>query len=129
MLSSSAKELEHYKRVRNTFEGPSKDEASKAGPLASNRVPVHAVDGHLEPPVLNTRPKMKTRTSTAKPKVSLDHKGRGKGKAAQWHSDDDDDDDAYVTSNDFVGTPESKKSGVNGAFGDVAKYDDEELYQ
>ncbi|KAF6231437.1 hypothetical protein HO173_010398 [Letharia columbiana] len=54
-------------------------------------------------------------------------KGKGKGKATQWDSDDDDDDDAYVTSNDFAGTPERKRSGVNG-FGDVGGNDDEEIY-
>ena len=55
-------------------------------------------------------------------------KGKGKGKATQWDSDDDDDDDdAYVTSNDFVGTPEWQRRIING-FGDVGGDDDEEIY-
>jgi len=70
---------------------------------------------------------MKSRSSTVKPKQSSELKRKDKGKAAQWDSDDDDD-DAYVTSNDFAGTPERKGSGVIGAFGDVAADDDEEIY-
>ena len=77
------------------------------------------------PPVPNTkRPKPVTRTSTARQVAS---QGKGKGKATQWDSDDDDDDDAYVTSNDFAGTPERKGSVANG-FGEVGGNDDEELY-
>ena len=76
-----------------------------------------------------TRPKLKGRSSTAKPSVKTQPKGKGKGKATQWDSDDDDDDDAYVTSNDFAATPESKKRSINGTFGDVGDNDDEELYR
>lgn len=71
---------------------------------------------------------MKRRTSTAKPKASSEPKGKGKGKATQWDSDDDDDDEAYVTSNDFAGTPDRKKIIANGTFGDVGADDDEEIY-
>jgi len=74
--------------------------------------------------VPTTRPPMKSRSSTIKPKASSTPKGKGKGKAMQWDSDDDDD-DAYVTSND---TPERRRSGANGVFGDVAANDDEEIY-
>ena len=78
------------------------------------------------------RPKLKNRASTTKQAKSLPNaepKGKGKGKATQWDSDDDDaDDDAYVTSNDFTGTPERRSSGVNGNFGDVGGDDDQEMY-
>ena len=120
----SAKELEHYHRVRQTFEGPSK------APPISNHGPSLAVHGHLETPVLSKRPQMKSRTSTAKPKASPEPKGKGKGKATNWNSDDDDDDDdddAYVTSNDFASTPKRRASNTNGSFGEAGD-DDDELY-
>lgn len=81
---------------------------------------------YFQPPAPNKRPKPVSRTSTAK-QADPKGKGKGKGKAMQWDSDDDDDDDAYVTSNDFAGTPERRRSGVNG-FGDVGGNDDEEIY-
>ena len=77
----------------------------------------------IQPPALNRRPKPIRRSSTAK---RADSEEKGKGKATQWDSEDDDD-DAYVTSNDFAGTPERKRSGVNG-FKDVGGDDNEEMY-
>lgn len=125
-----AKELEHYQRVRHTFEGPSKIKTtSLQSTPAPTRIPAPSIDGHLHPPMPTTRPKPKSKNSTAKLKEQT--KGKGKGKASQWNSDDDeedDDDDAYVTSNDFMGTPERKKSETNGSFGDTGADDDEELY-
>lgn len=82
------------------------------------------MNAYIQPVHHSQRPKPVSRTSTAK---QVDPKGKGKGKATQWDSDDDDDDDAYVTSNDFAGTPERKSSVVNG-FGEVGGNDDEELY-
>lgn len=121
--SVSAKELEHYQRVRRAFEGPTN--LPKTSDLTTtSRIPAPATNDRLQPPAPSKRPKPVSRTSTAK---QADPKGKGKGKAAQWESDDDDDDDAYVTSNDFAGTPERKRSGVNG-FGDVGGNDDEEIY-
>lgn len=79
---------------------------------------------HLKSSAPSKRPKPVSRTGTAK---QADPKGKGKGKATRWDSDDDDDDDAYVTSNDFAGTPERKRSDING-FGDVGGNDDEEVY-
>lgn len=81
---------------------------------------------HLKSSAPSKRPRPVSRTGTAK---QADPKGKGKGKATRWDSDDDDDDDddAYVTSNDFAGTPERKRSGING-FGDVGGNDDEEIY-
>ena len=116
--------MEHYQRVRRTFEGPSKDQNLKLPHPTPTRIPAPATDGHVERPVPTTRPPMKSRSSTLKPRASSAPKGKGKGKATQWDSDDDDD-DAYVTSND---TPERKNSAVNGSFGDVAADDDEEIY-
>ena len=126
---NSAKELEHYQRVRRSFEGPpTKQNNSSASTLPGPRVAAPDPDGHLHPPVPNTRPKMKGRTSTTKPvKPNAEPKGKGKGKATQWDSDDEDD-DAYVTSNDFADTPERRSNGVNGSFGDVGADDDEEVY-
>lgn len=124
LIYHSAKELEHYQRVRQTFEGPPKDQDPKGPATAPSRIP--APKSHTSPALTN-RPKLKTRTSTAKPEA----KGKGKGKATQWDSDDDDDDDAYVTSNDSA-TPERRQSGINGngngGFGDVGGDDDEEIY-
>lgn len=121
--SVSAKELEHYQRVRHTFEGP--NNPHKAPNLtAASRIPAPTTNDHLQPPAPSKRPKPISRTGTIR---QSDPKGKGKGKATQWDSDDDDDDDAYVTSNDFAGTPERKRSGVNG-FGDVGGNDDEEIY-
>lgn len=127
---NSAKELEHYQRVRHTFEGPSANQKnSSANALLSPRLAAPDPDGHLNPPVPGIRPKMKSRASTTKPvKANAESKGKGKGKATQWDSDDEDDDDAYVTSNDFADTPERRSNGVNGSFGDVGADDDEEIY-
>lgn len=82
------------------------------------------MNAHLQPIPHSKRPKPVSRASAAK---QVDPKGKGKGKATQWDSDDDDDDDAYVTSNDFAGTPERKRSSING-FGDVGANDDKEIY-
>lgn len=124
----SAKELEHYHRVRQTFEGPSKTQSSNTPLPPATQVPPHATNSHLEPPVPTKRPTMKGRSSTSIPKAISPPKSKGKGKATNWDSDDDDDDDAYVTSNDFVETPERRKSGMNGSFGEGAD-NDEDLYR
>jgi len=122
--------LDHYQRVRHTFEGPSKGQEPKTPATVPSRIPAPKPNSHLSPPAPTHRPKLKSRTSTAKPEA----KGKGKGKATRWDSedddDDDDDDDAYVTSNDFA-TPEQRQSGVtsNGNwFGDVGGDDDEKIY-
>lgn len=126
---NSAKELEHYQRVRRTFEGPSINQNnSSANVLLGSKVAASDPDGHLQPPVPSIRPKMKSRASTTKPvKPNAEPKGKGKGKATQWDSDDEDD-DAYVTSNDFADTPERWSNGVNGSFGEVGADDDKEVY-
>ena len=119
----SAKELEHYQRVRRSFEGVTHSPKTPHLPAASRIPAPSTTKEHLQPPALNKRPKPVSRTSTAK---QTDPKGKGKGKATWWDSDDDDD-EAYVTSNDFAGTPERKRSRVNG-FGDVGGNDDEDIY-
>ena len=126
---NSAKELEHYQRVRRTFEDPSTNQSnSSANVLLGSKLAPPDPDGHLHAPVASIRPKMKGRASTAKPvKPNAESKGKGKGKATQWDSDDEDD-DAYVTSNDFADTPERRSNGVNGSFGDVGADDDKEVY-
>ena len=110
--------------MRRAFEGVTNSQ--KAPNLtAGTKISAPTMKDHFQPPTLNKRPKPVSRTSTAK---QADPKGKGKGKATQWDSDDDDDDDdAYVTSNDFAGTPERRRSGVNG-FGNVGGDDDEEIY-
>ncbi|MCJ1267987.1 peroxisomal assembly protein [Lobaria immixta] len=149
--SVSAKELEHYRLVRQTFEGASN--SSKPRPTQNafspqTRLPIPVT---ATAPVLPARPKYKSRTSTAKPKPPV--QGKGKGKATQWDSsssndeddadedgdgedyDDDDDDEAYTTSNDFGPAPQreangshrDKTSGID-AFGDAAEGDDEDIY-
>lgn len=110
--------------MRRAFEGVAY--SSKApNPTAASRTPAPTtMKTPIQPPAMNKRPKPIRRSSTAK---RADPQGKGKGEATQWDSDDDDDDDAYVTSNDFAGTPERKRSDVNG-FGDVGADDDEEIY-
>ncbi|MCJ1246213.1 peroxisomal assembly protein [Trapelia coarctata] len=131
--SVSAKELEHYQRVRRTFEGPERIQSSREAPRSTTMPRIVAPESIQQQ---DSRPKFKTRTMT-KPKDS----GKGKGKATQWASDDDEDDEAYVTSNDY-GTPARYRNGTgNGkgkevvrdgplhdGFQDTAQDDDENLY-
>ncbi|KAL8976018.1 MAG: hypothetical protein Q9205_007899, partial [Flavoplaca limonia] len=97
--SVSAKELEHYQRVRQSFEAPSQQPSSA---LIPRNLPSTT---RIQQPI-PTRPKLKHRSDTAirSTKDSTDPSGKGKGKAPRIsYSDsdnDDDDDDAYVTSND-----------------------------
>lgn len=76
-----------------------------------------------------TRAKVKPKSSMLKAPIELP-KGKGKGKATQWDSDEDEDDDAYVTSNDFGGTPErpTRIPKPVDRFGVVGGDDDEEIY-
>ena len=120
----SAKELEHYQRVRRAFEGAATSQKA-SNVTAASRIPAPKTNDRFRPSPPSKQSKPITRTGTAK---QADMKGKGKGKATQWDSDDDDDDDdAYVTSNDYVGTPERQRSSVNG-FEDVGGDDDEEIY-
>ena len=110
--------------MRRAFEGVANSQKA-SNVTAASRIPAPKANDHYRrsPPSKQSKPI--TRTGTAK---QADVKGKGKGKATQWDSDDDDDDDdAYVTSNDFVGTPERQRRIING-FGDVGGDDDEEIY-
>ena len=109
--------------MRLVFEGPTNFQDAP-NPTAASRFPARTINDKLQPPAPSKRPTPVSRTVVAK---QADPKGKGKGKSTQWDSDDDDDDDAYVTSNDFSGTPERKRNSFNG-FGDVGGDDDEEIY-
>ena len=128
-LPNSAKEVEHYQRVRASFEGPAKPQAIAAPQPASlparTNLALSPGTPHLQPPSPDSHKHPKfVRSNTAK-KDNL--KGKGKGKATKWDSDtDDDDDDAYVTSNDSMGTPDQR---TNGSFGNGVADDDEDMYQ
>ena len=134
----SAKELEHYQRVRRQFEGPSKSKKVKdvAALDAIRKSAPTDIEGLRPSSLLPKRPKPPTRNSTSIHRSRKDSKsnvkGKGKGRAAKWNSDDndddDDDDEAYVTSNDFT-TPEQTKSWSNGTFGLVGGEDDSGLYR
>ncbi|MCJ1467561.1 peroxisomal assembly protein [Pseudocyphellaria aurata] len=151
--SVSAKELEHYRHVRQVFEGvsnPLKARPTHNAPSPPTRLPIPVTSTPL---ALPTRPKYKSRSSTARPKIPVH--GKGKGKATHWDGsssdddvgsqdgdgddddddDDDNDDEAYTTSNDFGPAPEKEVNGghrskevrVDG-FGDAAEGDDENIY-
>ena len=129
---NSAKELEHYQRVRATFEGPAKPKAITA--RASSPMSIRGsttTDSTLDPHhplAYASRKKPKPARSNTARKDDLKGKGKGKGKekASEWadNDDDDEDDDAYVTSNDTMGTPEPRYNG--GFFGNGTRSDDEE---
>ncbi|KAL8883394.1 MAG: hypothetical protein Q9192_007194 [Flavoplaca navasiana] len=98
--SVSAKELEHYQRVRQSFEAPSQQPPSASIPRTLPST------SRIQQPI-PTRPKFKNRSDTAirSTKEPPDPSGKGKGKAprisySDSDNDDEDDDDAYVTSND-----------------------------
>ncbi len=74
-----------------------------------------------------TRAKVRPKSSMLKAPIEP---SKGKGKATQWDSDEEEDDDAYVTSNDFGGTPErpTRIPKPVDRFGVVGGDDDEEMY-
>ncbi|MCJ1280952.1 peroxisomal assembly protein [Xylographa opegraphella] len=134
--SVSAKELEHYKRVRRTFEGPERSDNSRAQSTRHNMLLTPAPDGISDD---ISRPQFKARTSS---KTKDNNKGKGKGKAPQWASEDnDEEEEVYVTSNDY-GTPARYKSAngstkgkavakdgiVENRFRDATQSDEEDLY-
>lgn len=125
----SAKELEHYERVRKTFD--SSGESHKDTTQSSANPPV------TQENTLPSRPKSKDRTAS---------KGKGKGKApardwADFEADDepgDDEDESAgtnrATSNGHKslngwakGKAVSRNLGSSG-FGDPSENDEEELY-
>ena len=114
-----AKELEHYQRVRRSFENSSpapQNPASTSLQKQQSTIPAALgnirSNGHLRP--------------------GDKAKGKGKGKATRWNEseDEEEDDEAYVTSNDFPPTPEPERADqADGrGYGPVGHDDDDELY-
>ncbi|KAL9121464.1 MAG: hypothetical protein Q9187_001976 [Circinaria calcarea] len=103
--SVSAKELEHYQRVRKAFEGPTLNSSSTGGNLPPQLdLPYPKVNGTGQAVYSRSKPKPRYNTKAI-------NKGKGTAIATNWSSEhdyedgeDDDDDEAYVTSNDY-GTP------------------------
>ncbi|MCJ1352306.1 MAG: peroxisomal assembly protein [Icmadophila ericetorum] len=148
--SVSAKELEHYQRIRRQFEGPatisstSAPAPAPAPPTASPNPtnPTLRINGISGNTTLPTRPHPKSRSNTTikTSATTPETTGKGgKGKAPVppgWtsspdeESESDDSDEAYVTSNDFgPGTPERKANGNGNGNGKgkgkaVMRYDD-----
>ncbi|MCJ1434668.1 peroxisomal assembly protein [Xylographa pallens] len=132
--SVSAKELEHYQRVRRTFEGPERSNSSRTQSTRNKLLLTPSKNGISGD---SSRPHFKSRTSS---KTKDSGKSKGKGKAPQWASEDDDE-EAYVTSNDY-GTPAHYNSAngsikgkgvmrdrnVQNVFQDAAQGDEEDLY-
>ncbi|MCJ1485537.1 peroxisomal assembly protein [Schaereria dolodes] len=128
--SVSAKELEHYHRVRKIFEGPipSQSDGDSAIAVSEQQASLHTGHGQK----FLSRPKSKTRTSS--------HKSQGRSKSRQWDTDEEEEDDVYMTSNDAVSSSRHKStngrnkeptqtlSGIENAFEDLTKDDNEDLY-
>ncbi|KAL8754466.1 MAG: hypothetical protein Q9184_005109 [Pyrenodesmia sp. 2 TL-2023] len=135
--SVSAKELDHYQRVRQSFETPSK--------LATHPSPHTALSQPSAPMPMPIRPKPTKRTNTAIRSPPYDAKGKGKGKLPinqpSGSESNDDDDDAYVTSNDSIHhspEPKAKAKGKGKAtmiprpvdgFRDASADEEDELYR
>ncbi|KAI4194882.1 MAG: hypothetical protein LQ348_002547 [Seirophora lacunosa] len=131
--SVSVKELQHYQRVRDSFETP------------SDKLPPPTTP----PDPIPTRPRATKRTNTAIRSQPIDTNGKGKGKARSNDAGSDSStDDVYVTSNDSVHTspqphrpkaPQGKGKGKatmiprpvveDGGFKDVAVEEEEEMYR
>ena len=126
----SAKELEHYERVRKTFDSSS--EPHKDATQPSPNPQVRGTDTQLP-----TRPKSKDRPAS---------KGKGKGKAAardwgDFEADDEPSDEEDEAPGNNRANPNGHKSvngwakgkGVSrnfgpGGFGDPSENDEAELY-
>ena len=144
--SVSAKELEHYARVRATFE------ANDAKAVETQVHPPKIIGRNPDPAAAN-----RARTLSTKGKVKAvigKGKGKGKGKSKatltssmtadagsdegcppnKWNDDDDEDDSdhvirtAYLKSNGDANGNGSHE-GVGGAFEDSSKSDEEALYE
>lgn len=119
--SVSAKELEHYSRVRAAFEGieEKKGRAKKSS---------HSLIPEPVRVPMPTRSKEKKRMLDAKAVGTNISADGSKGKSRHWGSSDEDDDEAYITSNDFQATPEKVSRGTAG-FGSGALRDEEAMYE
>jgi len=126
----SAKELEHYERVRKTFDTPGESHKDTTEPSLNPET-------SRADTLLPTRPKSKDRTAS---------KGKGKGKApardwADFEADDepgDDEDESAGNSRGTInghrqtngwakGKAANRNLGPSG-FGDPSQNDEEELY-
>ena len=119
--SVSAKELEHYSRVRAAFEGV-EEKKSKSRKISHSLIP-EPVRGPMP-----TRSKDKKRVPDAKAVHTNISTDGSKGKSRHWGSSDEDDDEAYITSNDFQATPEKVGRGTAG-FGPGSLRDEESMYE
>ncbi|KAL8785801.1 MAG: hypothetical protein Q9195_008482 [Heterodermia aff. obscurata] len=118
--SVSAKELEHYARVRAAFEGAESKQEKSQRSLAPNArrgpMPTRARD----------RKKVVGEPAGAEDVFT---EPKGKGKARPLDSSDEDDDEAYITSNDFQATPEKTgRSDAAVGFGVGSPQDEEDMY-
>lgn len=142
--SVSAKEMEHYRRVRQNFEGNAQTNLIQDQPLLkppvqeSNRLlppppqlpkPPPPPSSRIKPLSNDTRVQF-DKTDKGKGKSKDKGKGKGKAKATSSDSDDDDDDDedAYLTSNDFTDSPERKPNGGHYYIDGGVEDEEEELY-
>ena len=119
--SVSAKELEHYARVRAAFEGPEVQKQISASPFPElTKVPMPT----------KTKDKNSIPSGKAKAVFRPRKEANGKGKSSTWDSSEEDDDEAYITSNDFQNTPErgNRRSSAMG-FGPGHVNDEEEMYE
>ncbi|KAG7008938.1 peroxisomal biogenesis factor 6 [Physcia stellaris] len=115
--SVSAKELEHYSRVRAAFEGV--EEKKGRAKRSSHSLIPEPVRGPMP-----TRSKDKKRLADTKPMGTIISADGSKGKSRHWGSSDEDDDEAYITSNDFQATPEKVSRGGPGSL-----RDEESMYE
>lgn len=119
--SVSAKELEHYSRVRAAFEGV-EEKKGKAKKSSHSLIP-EPIRGPMP-----TRSKDKKRLLDGKANNTDMSADESKAKSRHWGSSDEDDDEAYITSNDFQATPEKGSRGTAG-FGSGRLRDEEAMYE
>ena len=127
--SVSVKELEHYKRVREAFEGPQRGKGEvQRRPEVPFRSPTMIWDGkgesYGEREQAGGKVKVKDK---GKGKAKMDDTAIGKGKGrARWDSSDEDD-EAYETSLDIQKSPERERRGIE--FEEEKLEDEESLYE
>ena len=127
--SVSVKELEHYKRVREAFEGPQRGKGEvERRPEIPFRSPTMIWDGKGESYGERKQVGGKVKVEDkGKGKAKMDDSAVGKGKGrARWDSSDEDD-EAYETSLDFQKSPEREKRGTE--FEEQKLEDEESLYE
>lgn len=122
--SVSAKELEHYARVRATFEGA---EQKIGKPRISSQL---LLPGPTRGPMPTRSKDKRSIVGGAKASDAPVQESKGKGKSRHDDSSDEDDDDAYITSNDFQATPErGSRSRSTTGFGTGDLREEEAMYE